>query len=664
MNFSKKNHSLSAIGVKLKKNNRNFVSKTKITIVLLTLSIFCINAQIKLPKGAANQVNKNRINKGVTNTNKLYKLNKNNPSFKKFGISESEQKKMLDAYFKQKREHFKRMSRGSAFGPRGLKILQIVSDKFTTGLETTSKKSNPQSNCYTDRIRINAKTADFGLFGGSPDWILPGVIIKASSLLDGKNTAVNDDRYPIIISTDISSKSIYIPEPNKFSQINDAIGQIKKQRGIVPANIVFNAREIHSTEELGFTLSGKYSNRFAGISGSLDMKYGSKKESHYYMVDFTQKMFNVDVNLLHPAIIFKDLKVLNTEYLYVSRVTYGRRAIVVIKSKLDFSEFNLSVQANLNQFIHKGELKSSIKTLNNNTDFEIRALLYGGTPRGAIQSIEDMLNEKRPNLKRYLESHPGDARYALPISYQLKNLNNENVGLHSVFNQNVNNCIAAPEKNIRLRVTLTKIGNELGRDNKGIFNGDNPDDYGIQQWINYKIKGKFKKSKKSERKIKVNYNLLKEKEDTPTWRNRNIVILGNKQNQIHILEGDKKRINNSILFEITPNEYADKRAILRIHTWLKEYTGSKDRVIANDEYIDVKLDEVLAYLLDPSNSRFGSSYFNTGYKNLFHSYGAKDDVMWLRKSTNNSLSGNFSYSLKNSDMHMRTRFFLRFELVP
>ena len=52
MNFSKKNHSLSAIGVKLKKDNRNFVSKTKITFLtlLFIFSITNIYAQISLPK--------------------------------------------------------------------------------------------------------------------------------------------------------------------------------------------------------------------------------------------------------------------------------------------------------------------------------------------------------------------------------------------------------------------------------------------------------------------------------------------------------------------------------------------------------------------------------------------------------------------------------------
>lgn len=637
-------------------------------VLLFTINTIYVKAQVKLPKKTINQINqiqKNKPQNGVYDTKKLIELNKNNPSFKKYGISQVEQKKMLDLYLKQKRESFKKVTRGTPNGPQGQKILRVVSNSFNQGQITKRVKTQATGNCYTDNIKIDAKSTDFGLFAGSPDWVLPGVIIKASSFLDGGNNAISSTRYPISISSNIvGSKAKVINDPSKFSQINSAISQIKNQRGTIAADISFSAREIHSVEELGFSLSGKYSNSMARISASLDMNYGTKKENHYYMVDFKQKMFHVDVDALNPALIFKDIKVLNAEHLYVSRVTYGRRAIVVIKSKLDFSEFNLSVQANLDQFIHKGELKSSIKTLSNKTDFEIKALLYGGTPNGAIQSIDDMVDDKKPNIKKYLNSHPGDVRYALPIGYQLKNLNNENVGLHSVFNQKVKNCIAAPEKDIRLRVTLTRIGCEQSRDNKGFGNSDNPDDYGIQQWLNYKVNGKFKKSEKNQRKIRVNHKLLKEKENTSTWKNRNIIILGNKSNQIHILEGDKKTINNSIVFDISPSEYADKRAIIRIHTWLKEYTGSKDRIIADDKFIDVKIDEVLAYLLDPGNSRFGGSYFNAGHLGKYHAYGAKGDVVWLKKDVNNALTGNFAYSLKNSDMHMRTRFFLRFEVMP
>ena len=79
MNFSKKNHNLSAIGIKLKKGNRNFVSKTKITFLtlLFILSITNIYAQISLPKNNSlknSELKKNKYKdlKLITEKNKGY----------------------------------------------------------------------------------------------------------------------------------------------------------------------------------------------------------------------------------------------------------------------------------------------------------------------------------------------------------------------------------------------------------------------------------------------------------------------------------------------------------------------------------------------------------------------------------------------------------------
>jgi hypothetical protein len=396
------------------------------------------------------------------------------------------------------------------------------------------------------------------------------------------------------------------------------------------------------------------------------MKASTKRESFYYMVDFTQNMFSLDVNDLDE--IFKDDLPYNENDVYVSRVNYGRRGIIIVKSKLDFKSFGLDVAASMKSLLGgNASVKAGVKTLNRNESFDIKALFYGGTSGSAVRSFNTMMKTKNVDILEWLEDKSDDIGYALPISYQLKNLKNESVGLKSVFNQPIRTCVPIPQENVRLKVTLTKIGCEQGRDNKGLFaDGDNPDDYGIQQWMNYKVNGKFKKSTKGERIIRVNKSLLKAKENISPWKNRNIIILGNIKNQIHIREGEKKRINNSIVFNIKSKELADNRATFRIHTWLKEYTGSEDKIIANDKFIDVKINEVVAYLLDPNS--FGNDYFNeevrsgNGYIS-FHNYGAKDAVMWMRDGGNGSLLGEVAYSFRNSDMHMRTRFFLRFEII-
>ncbi len=82
--------------------------------------------------------------------------------------------------------------------------------------------------------------------------------------------------------------------------------------------------------------------------------------------------------------------------------------------------------------------------------------------------------------------------------------------------------------------------------------------------------------------------------------------------------------------------------------------------MANNQFINVKIDEVLAYLLDPSS--FKSSYF-TGHRYAgYHSYGAEGDVMAFKKGSNNAIIGYVEYGNNNEEMF--TRLYLRFELIP
>jgi len=66
MNFSKKNHSLSAFGVEFQKSNRSFASKNIIvTFVLFILTFTVVNAQIKKPVLKKTNVKVHKVNFGV-----------------------------------------------------------------------------------------------------------------------------------------------------------------------------------------------------------------------------------------------------------------------------------------------------------------------------------------------------------------------------------------------------------------------------------------------------------------------------------------------------------------------------------------------------------------------------------------------------------------------
>ena len=160
----------------------------------------------------------------------------------------------------------------------------------------------------------------------------------------------------------------------------------------------------------------------------------------------------------------------------------------------------------------------------------------------------------------------------------------------------------AVDKVYRLKVTLTDIECIKGRDG----GGDDPDDYGIQQYIVYKVLGKEKKF--ISRDINKFPNRINLGGQVPGIKN--MLINGDMKNQIHVMERQQFRsrnrnmISNSLVFQITSKELEDTYASFKIYTWLKEYsstnygikTVNNDKVLTNNVPISVKVKDVIEIL--------------------------------------------------------------------
>lgn len=236
---------------------------------------------------------------------------------------------------------------------------------------------------------------------------------------------------------------------------------------------------------------------------------------------------------------------------------------------------------------------------------------------------------------------------------------------------------AAAKDNIRVKVTLTRIKSIQARDS------DNIADFLLDQTINYKVNQKEIKAIKSAMKRYRYYNNLKGKKYDYQVASDNRLIRS-EDNHFHIREGDENHlINNSLIFELTPIELADKRAEFNIYTDLGESDGSSKagflgipylgllfynnpvriKTIATKHYIDVNIYEVLDYLQNPDAAKYGKDYFssdNYKYPN-YHEYGSFGDVMWFKKGSGNSLLGFIEFGDNNKETYVR--FYYRFELV-
>tara|TARA_R110002012_G_scaffold320402_2_gene543944 strand:+ start:53738 stop:55609 length:1872 start_codon:yes stop_codon:yes gene_type:complete len=524
--------------------------------------------------------------------------------------------------------YFENLKVGSENDKEGARELTLVNNNFIETNKTTVQKgsvtNSSKSICTNETIKVEVKALDFKAFSmnAKPDWLKPGIMMKAMSFIDGSNTIEEiKDRNPITLSSDlrIANPVFTVMNPSKKSQITNAENYLITQNGSpVPAQMSFYYHEVHSLEEMSFKLTGKYSSGMGMFSGSVGLNYGTEKEAYYYMIEFAQNMFSIEVDGMDPTKVFVDPSVSTEDYIYLSKVNYGRKGVIVFKTKKSIEELGLSLSAKVSGVIGSAEVKAAYNSLKSSSEVEMQAFYYGGSSASAIQSIENSIKNGVPDIISYLKNRPFDHKLALPIGYELKNLKNERVGLDNTLKQVVRTCI--PKQNFKLKVTLTDIQNINGRDG----GGSNPDDYGIQQYIDYTALGKAKR-----------YNardiiIFPARKNGPVQvaNKPNILISGDLQNQLHVREGNEPRnrnrfINNSLVFDISYDEFMDKNAQFKIYTWFKEYTSGKDKVLANNTPISVNIKEVLEVLSGARPLNASTPFFDTTIAKTvkFHNFG-------------------------------------------
>lgn len=548
------------------------------------------------------------------------------------------------------RDYFVRLKLGTATQKEGERELSIVNDNFQETNKTTKRKGQTTNTateiCAEERLKVEVKTRDFKAFSMNdrPDWLKPGIIMKARSFIDGSHTIEEQfDRTPITLATNLrgaSTSTFEVTNPRNKSQITSAENRLISQNAQpVPAQMYFTYHEIHSLEEMGFKLTGKYSSGLGAFSASMGIDYGNSKNMYYYMVEFHQSMFSIEVDGLQTNNVFLSPNVPVNDYVYLSKVNYGRRGFIVFKSTKTIDQLGVRFNASTTGIIGNAELRTAYNNLKTNNEVEIEAFFYGGSTQGAVNSITNSIKNGSPtDIIDYITTRPFDHKLALPVGFELKNLKNERVGLGANFEQPVRTCI--PKRNFRLKVTLTDIQCINGRDG----GGDNPDDYGIQQYIVYKALEKDKKF------VSRDINKFSNRIGNCSMANNilNPLICGDVNNQIHVRQnGDVRQrnrnmINNSLIFDISYDEYNDPNASFKIFTWFKEYStttfgNNDDKVLANNTPISVKIKDILEILAGIKSLRADTDFNDTtiGRGVKFHNFGAGNLMLAKIQSTDN-----------------------------
>ena len=162
-----------------------------------------------------------------------------------------------------------------------------------------------------------------------------------------------------------------------------------------------------------------------------------------------------------------------------------------------------------------------------------------------------------------------------------------NKATRTIYSEPTTKTMWKPTPNLKLKVTLLEIQCAVSID------GDKIDDYGMTQHVKYKADGKVKTPISTDIQKFSNHRKCKPGDQNRYWAGSTALICGNRDRQIQVQESkvtDRRspNINNSVIFEITPNEANDKNAEFTIDTWVTEYSSTTlTDIFSNDNYDNV-----------------------------------------------------------------------------
>lgn len=556
--------------------------------------------------------------------------------------------------------------------------LESTGSNATNSIDITESATTKVNNCYVTPKTLDITTADFSYFTetSTPDFIKPGVVINYQSILDGRNTINTAPRNPMtvyLINTSaipgLDNLLVNIEEPQNISGINNALGSLTGRLNTksVPANMSFEIMEISSEKQLQYAVTGSYSygpmlsTKF-GVSG------GNYSNSYYYLIKFTQNMYNVAAD--PNTVSFINTPNDANQLAYVSEVTYGRKGLMMIKTNKSMSDIKGEMEVSANYGLHKGEIGGFVKSINRDSSSEIRVFFYGGSSSVAARSLQE--NDMKRGFDKWVEAEAGNGLMALPISYKVKNLKGEQLKISSRFNIKDTDCV--PKKKLKLKVTLLEIDgwNTTDSDKKG--------DYAVIQHVKYTANNNVK------RKLgNVVYNTFKKRTSCNLaadrqWSGSIPLACGSINDQIHVTMNPgnhrrpKNNIKNSVIFEVSPEEANDRSAKFEVETWVKEYSddwkGARADILMNNDF-DIKqeipIHFVLAELQGISNHTFNEGYEKDSrlFGKIFNNFGG--EYVAMSKTVVGSINKKYLDAVfrarNKGDMKEKAFIYLRFELI-
>lgn len=442
----------------------------------------------------------------------------------------------------------------------------------------TVEKSETE-NCVTENSKVEVGTTAFKSFarGSTDQWLVAGNMFTSTSFLNGSYAPLPRlvKRNPItLFLRDIEPqngiKSVVVQRPHAVSELFTATGTLKSQDVVeIPNQTVFGMKEIKNSQEFSYSITGKYSNKAAGIGVDLGLKSKDEQDGYYLLITFEQAMFNITVDDRTSDNIFTAAPSNAQDLVYISNVTYGRKGIMMVKTSKSFKSLGVNAGFTYNKGMDKASLNAQLSKISKDESATISMLYYGGDSEMTNMALGDFLKDEDGREKDVFGKWIKEAnvrnkkgflsKNALPIAYTLKNLKGEQLGLKSTFDKKNRTCI--PNRSYRLKVNLDKIRSWVAEDR------DNEDDYCIEFVPKLSIDGK---NYPLQNRV---FSLGKSKNEEYERSVNDLWAYNATYNQIPVKEKDQVLINNYGVFEIPKNvDLREAQIEIKFRVW--EASGS------------------------------------------------------------------------------------------
>jgi hypothetical protein len=252
-------------------------------------------------------------------------------------------------------------------------------NSLDTALEEPHEERHGDYVCTVQKVQVKQSFEENLALDPLSDSLWPGAILDGASIPTGGYRPITANRAPLTISSadlQVDGPPYITVQDPKLSTVRDGIAQLlRRAKPQTAAEFAYEAREIHSENQLAIALGAHYKKGSLNFSGNADFSRESVKNK--VLVQFVQKYYTLAIDKpAHPSSFFAEPRTIGADEMYVASVTYGRRLLFLMQSSEDKTK--LMAAANVATKKGGGEVSAEYEQVLKNAEIYVWVLGGGG----------------------------------------------------------------------------------------------------------------------------------------------------------------------------------------------------------------------------------------------------------------------------------------------